>query len=444
MKLIRHLKTFRLKYLRPLWQSHHWLIIGTAAILTILCGYIGFYRHFLSIGETRSFLDILYLTLQLFTFESGAVPSPLPWELELARLLAPAVAAYAALKALSLVFREQLQLFRVSFIRDHVVICGLGRKGVLLAKCFREQGYAVVVIDSDEGNDYIIQCRDEGAVVFIGDATDSRLLKKARVHRAKYCISVCGDDGINAEISVHALNLVKKRRKKVLTCIVHVVDPQLCSLLREKEIESGKPDAFRLDFFNVFDRGARAWLDEHPPFKKDRKSGDPLPHLLIVGAGRMGESLIVHATKEWEPFFTSSGKKLRITLIDKFAEKKKEMLCLNDSQIEKICDIYPLQIDVLSPDFLRAKFLFDARKRCHITNVYVCLDDDSFGLSTGLILYQHLRGKGIPIIVRVRTEAGLATLFKREEKGSFSHFFTFSLLDKTCRPEHVLGSPMIF
>jgi len=439
MRFHERLKTFRLKYLRPWWQSHQWLIIGIVAIFTVLCGYFGFYKHFISLGEPRSALDILYLTLQLFTLESGGITGPTFWELELARFLAPGVAAFAALKALSLIFKEQIQLFKVSFLRDHVVICGLGRKGVLLAKCFREERYAVVVIESDEGNDYIIQCRDEGAVVLIGDSTDRRLLRKAGVHKAKYCISVCGEDGINAEISVHALDLVKSRRKKILTCIVHVVDPQLCNLLKEKEIESGKPDAFKLDFFNVFDRGARAWLDEHPPFRKDRKPGDPLPHLLIVGVGRMGESLIAHTAEEWRPFFAASGEKLRFTLIDKFAEKKKEILYLNNSRLEEICDIIPLQMDILSPDFLKAKFLFDARNRCRITNVYICLDDDSFGLSTGLILHQHLKDKGVPIIVRVRTEAGMAKLFKKEEKGSLAQFFTFSLLDKTCRSEHVLG-----
>jgi voltage-gated potassium channel Kch len=52
------------------------------------------------------------------------------------------------------------------------------------------------------------QIRRLGAVALIGDATDLNVLGKARIHRAKYLITVCADDGTNAEIALKACDRV--------------------------------------------------------------------------------------------------------------------------------------------------------------------------------------------------------------------------------------------
>src|SRR3712207_5394834 len=45
---------------------------------------------------------------------------------------------------------DQLQSWRLRRLHGHVVICGLGDKGMLLTKAFREQGQPVVVIEQDD------------------------------------------------------------------------------------------------------------------------------------------------------------------------------------------------------------------------------------------------------------------------------------------------------
>jgi hypothetical protein len=428
------------KDLKQKWQSFHWPVIGGLAFFALALGYIGFEKYFADVGDSRRFLDILYRTLQLLTLESGSVSGSVPWELELARLLAPAVAAYAALKALMVIFREQLQTLRVRFTRDHVVICGLGQKGMLLAQSFRKLQNRVVVIELDEGNDFIDQCRDLGAVVFVGDAADRESLRKARVHKAKHLVSVCGDDGVNAEVAVCSRDLVGVLKRRVLTCVVHIVDPQLCYLLKEQEMETGRLDSFRLEFFNVYDSGARSWLEDYSPFTKADYQRSFLPHLLIVGVGKMGESLVVHAAKKWKDIRSKIGEKIRVTLIDKKAELKRMLLCSRYPQLDKICDINARQMDIESSEFQRAGFLFDSHWNHSVTSIYVCLDNDSFGLSTALSLYQHVKMDKIPLVVRMTREAGLATLLRGEEDDlNFSAIQAFGLLDRTCKPEQVLA-----
>jgi len=426
--------------LRLKWLDYKWLIFSALILVILGLGYTGFSKLYASLGETRTPLDILYRTLQLLTLESGFADGIIPWELELARLLAPAVAAYAALMTLSVIFKKQFQLLRLRFFKEHLVICGLGRKGVLLAQKFREQGSRVVVIELDEGNDLVEQCRESGATVLIGNAASQELLCKARIHKAKYLIAVCGDDGINAEIAVLAFDLVGKRKGKVLTCIIHIVEPQLCRLLEKQEIGTRKIGAFRLEFFNIFDKGAWSWLGQYSPFLDTEGMRISKPHLLIVGAGRMGMSLIAQAARKWKESSPNGNIKICVTIIDTKSEAIKKLLDLRYPVVRKSCSLKYLQMDIESSDFEEARFLFDKEKKCDITSIFICLDNDSFGLSTALILHRRTKKYNIPIMVRMARDAGLARLLHRGEKrdDSYAALHVFGLLDRTCHPEQVL------
>ncbi|MGD9030703.1 MAG: NAD-binding protein, partial [Anaerolineae bacterium] len=424
-------------WLRQRWQDYRWFVIGGLWLVALILGYIGFTRHFAALGEPRSPADLLYLTLQLFTFESGAVSDPVGWPLEVARWMAPAVTAYTALQTLALLFREQVQLVRLRFFQDHTVICGLGRKGFRLAQGFRQRGERVVVVERDEENDLIEAAIAEGMVILTGDATRPELLRRARVHAAKRLIAVCGDDGVNAEIGVRAAQLAADRERSTLTCILHVTNPQLCALLREREIESGRMAGFRLEFFNIFDAGARALLSQHLPFGESSSSA---PHVLIIGLGRFGENVLVQTAKRWARRQAAPSGCLRVTIIDREADRKLASLCLRYPRLGEVCEITPQSIDVGGPAFQRGSFLFDADGRCAVSAMVVCLDDDSLGLSTALTLRQKVLGEGVPIVVRMEQDAGLARLAQgMGGDDTFANLHAFGLLDRTCTPDRLLG-----
>jgi hypothetical protein len=94
-------------------------------------------------------------------------------------------------------------------------------------------------------------------------------------------------------------------------------------------------------------------------------------------------------------------------------------------------------MNIESPDFQRADFLFNEQEKCDITDVFICLDNDSFALSAALVLYNRLRKYQIPIVVRMTHISGLASLLRGEKVsgGSFERLSAFGLLDKTFKPE---------
>ena len=191
------------------------------------------------------------------------------------------LAALTALRALLSVFHDRWQQFLLRFWRGHVIICGLSRKGWLLAQGFAARGNRVVVIEADEAHDLIGPCRERGIVVLVGDATDPDLLRGAGILAAGQLVAVTDDDGVNAEIAVRGQGLLRQAaltghvRSRPLTCTVHLVDPQLYELARTREmaLEAGMP--LRLELFNVFERGARLLWSEYGPVPAMPAAAEP-------------------------------------------------------------------------------------------------------------------------------------------------------------------------
>lgn len=369
----------------------------------------------------------------MFFVDSGYMQDielPICWQLDVARFLAPLTFTYTAIQAFGILFSEQIQDLRLTKIRNHIIICGLGDKGDIIAKRFLEAGFKVVIIEMDDDNDLIKQNGENGAFVITGDATDPQLLLKAGLRRAKYLLSVCGDDGINTEIAVTAKKLSKVRPvRHYLTCIAHIVDPQLYLLLRKFEIESVDQPSFRFVFFNIYDRGSFAMLKE---FAVPKRS-------LIVGFGRLGKTLLLSIAKNRQQIKLQAAEKLHFTVIDRDACNLVDSMRHSWSFLNEKCTIEPIEIDIDSFGFEKAGFLFDEMKNCRFDNIYICLGTDSFNLSAALKLQRHLITYKVPIIIRMNHDAGLADLIKRNEISQFENLFTFGLLDRTCRLEMILG-----
>lgn len=85
-------------------------------------------------------------------------------------------------------------------IRDHIVVCGLGRMGRLICKEFERQKARFVVIDRNESaiNDWTT----EHGIPLCGDATEDDVLKYAGVERAKVLVAVLPSDADNLYITL--------------------------------------------------------------------------------------------------------------------------------------------------------------------------------------------------------------------------------------------------
>src|SRR5688572_7282114 len=163
--------TIRQRVLRW-WRESAWAVIGATAVSSLLLGAWGFQESLAAEGKSAPLPTLLYLSLQLFALEFGIPVEQVTWQLETARIVAPVLAAYAAIRGALSLFSERVDRLWVGRMRNHVVICGLGEKGSRLASGFLRRGDDVVVIERDQATAAIGAHRDRGATVIVGDAAD--------------------------------------------------------------------------------------------------------------------------------------------------------------------------------------------------------------------------------------------------------------------------------
>lgn len=412
------------------WRKH-WLEITVLVLsaVSIFLGYAGFAKIPPTAGPPPSRLDILYLTIQLFILQSGVVPGPTPWELDVARFLAPLAVAGAVLK----LFYGAVQELLLRLTRNHVVICGLGRKGFELVKDFQREGNVVVAIEKDGQNDAIRACRAIGVLVLVGDATDKALLKRARAHRAKHVVAICRDDGANLEIALHTLQLAKEKKARPKTkigCYVHVVSLHLHESLRKQSLFADRDDPVEVRVFNSYTDSARRLLSDHPlDYQRITPNDSRVVHLVVIGFDHMGQSVVLQAAKIGH---YAHGKRLRITVIDSQAERRRKEFLSRYPQFDKVCDAEYLAADPEDPDIL-ARIRAAAQDLRSLTSIVVCLDNDSRCLACAMSVLSQLRGGNVPILVYMVDQGGLAELIK-----DIPGVKPFGMTNLTCTREQLL------
>jgi hypothetical protein len=281
------------------------------------------------------------------------------------------------------------------------------------------------VIEQDGNNPSLAACRELGAYIIIGDAKDSLILRKAGVRRAKYLFAVTGEDGTNVEIAEQAQLLIEGHRTSVLTCVLHVTDGYLWTLLREKMFSKEQTSVFRTELFNVYDTGARILLRETL-----QKDADPSPHILIIGMGELAEHLILRAAQKW--CINESQNQLFISIVYPVVNHRLEDLKIRYPLVNKACKFFPYIYQTNWPEIQTGAFIQLSETSHLITHAFICLDDTQLGLRVGFTLLRLLEDQKTQIMVRMMEDAGLAIFLKETKNTSLKNLSTFGLLDRTC------------
>jgi len=175
----------------------------------ILTGTLGFY--FL---EDQTLFDALYLAvITLTTVGFGDVVPRTPAGKVFTMLLALGgiftmfyTAAEMIRAIISGEFRSALGRQRMeqslAGIKDHLIVCGYGRVGQLVAREFAQQRVDFVVVDERE--DLLSRFNLGRGIALPGDATSDEVLKRAHVERARALVTVVGSDADNLYITMSA------------------------------------------------------------------------------------------------------------------------------------------------------------------------------------------------------------------------------------------------
>lgn len=121
--------------------------------------------------------------------------------------------------------------------QDYIVIVGCGRVGAYLANGLSRRGHSIVVIDVAEDKFQGLSAEFSGFRV-VGDATESAVLREAKVEDANVFIAATGEDNVNLMVCQVARKVFGVRR-----VLARVSDPAREELYRRLGLATVCPTA---------------------------------------------------------------------------------------------------------------------------------------------------------------------------------------------------------
>lgn len=103
------------------------------------------------------------------------------------------------------VLESQRMHQKISQLEDHVIICGYGRMGQILAQRVQAAGLPFIVLDINE--ERIREATEHGYLTHLGNAEEEETLIWAGVERARALATVLPDDALNVFITLTARGL---------------------------------------------------------------------------------------------------------------------------------------------------------------------------------------------------------------------------------------------
>jgi len=401
--------------IRFVLRTYWWTVLTCFAVVSFLLGW----TH----GPRGISVDGFYESVQLFVFNGRQDSDGARIGYHIARFLSPVVLGIGALLVLLEFWREFR--FWLARLEDHTVVIGIDRKGRQLVEDFtRKDGRTgaaprVIAVDRTD-SDQLRACRARGALTVLGDLLDPLVLDRAKVHRARHVFCVTPDDAANAEIAVRLATHSGKS-----TCFAHVADLELLSELRRMPPFDRPHDHREFRLFSGFTNSARLLFWDDPPdlHVPGLRTRERAPHFVVVGIGGMGESVVLQAIRVCH---YRSEQPLRITLVDRRAEERKDRLLrrypgLADPDTVRVCEIAHRRREIEDGEGL----LEELRELDDFDCVYVCIENDALSFAAGVAVKKAYPTKGV--FVRLAERGGLSTLLSGDSAPT-----PFGFVDESC------------
>lgn len=93
---------------------------------------------------------------------------------------------------------------RAAVLRDHVIVCGMGRMGTRLTTRLVESGTRAVVVERDPNGELVPRALTMRVPVISGDARDADILRDAGLMRARAIVACIDGDLVDVEIALAA------------------------------------------------------------------------------------------------------------------------------------------------------------------------------------------------------------------------------------------------
>ncbi|TWU04695.1 NAD(P)-binding protein [Stieleria varia] len=233
---------------------------------------------------------------------------------------------------------DAIQAGQLRWVRNHVIICGLGDVGMQLVRQLHHKK-KIVVIEKDPHNTYLDDARELGALVLVRDATDDETMTMAHPDRAVELFGMTGSDNTNAAVVALATSIACKLdpapktdpnadpntprpRHRVLRCFAHMDNPELVEAT-SKLSYSSQNSRVEVEFFVPQELAATEMLIGPLADRLPRDLGNRTLHFVLFGFGQQGQSL---ALQIGELVHLENRKRSRVTIVHDDPKQRESFL----------------------------------------------------------------------------------------------------------------------
>jgi hypothetical protein len=294
------------------WLKKNWHIV--LAVFAILVAFVIelIYTHSGEHIVSRVF-KAFYYSLSLVAFEGGSFPFPQQAP-QLVKIILWVCFLAAPLLTLTIIMRYlqdyfiNLTLWR---IKNHIVICGLGRNGAIIYDMLRKKypGRKIVIIEWNKTNADCEKIRTDRKTWWLKkDYTSETILNKARINKAYKVYLTTNNDLANMNALMHIVSLSSSECK--VYC--HIGNVTLYSNI-ENAIKK-ETDFLKVKLFNGY-KIATQDLFQH---EVKQKNVDDLNGKVFVflGFGRFGKMLYNHIIQDTKSFDAARDQIILVSMND--------------------------------------------------------------------------------------------------------------------------------
>lgn len=362
---------------------------GSIAVVIVI-GLIYFPREY----ESVSFWEAFYSTLRLFVFERDMGPFPKSWPLIFIYFAAPAIALSVLATTITYLFRLSPSI-KTRWLQDHVLICGVGRTGKILAAALKERGIPVVGIDQGPPEDFEEWSARTRSLSSSGIFTHGFCWRR-RAHTGRGRLSLPREnDLINLEGAVGAYDWLRTDKGPVKLIWTHIANEQLADTARNAVRTSG---VVGIRFFDTYAIAAARMLAQH----FNREVRKEIRQVKIMGFGKFGRDLMEVLLRDIGP-----EEDISIQVIDAQDRKNAVQMLAEDLGMEKKVTFIQVVIQEL-------KLVGEEDKA-----FFVCTDDDLGNLTVAMQLATRVNCNHI--YVRM-SRWPLSAVAENPWRGSGSYF----------------------
>ncbi|GAA3278756.1 hypothetical protein Dvina_12640 [Dactylosporangium vinaceum] len=267
-------------------------VFVAVAVAAVLLGLSGMHQLLQARSPGYDRWDLPYYTLQLFVLSSEPLQDggPYPWQLEVARFLAPLFTLLTVVETGRVLLGEQLRRLRSRAAREHAVVLGDTPFARALTERLTAAGRRVVTVAARPG-----------------DTITLAMLRGAGLRQARH-VYVCGrHDETNHAATVVVRDAIAGLARPPWV-YVQLNRAKECQALQARRLGAAGAGRFRLEYFHVDDIAARNLYRLHPLHPP--AGGGPV-RVIIAGAGDFRRPLIVETVAR----FRHAPAQLRLTVV---------------------------------------------------------------------------------------------------------------------------------